>query len=73
MLVVKQQVNKPLLIPDLGGLVFWQTIAVPSSGSQILLSVRPVKGEGELDNWICVTTKCTGDRNACAGACARMC
>lgn len=45
MLTVKQQVNKPPRIPDLRGLVSCQAIEVPSSASQILLSVTPVMGE----------------------------
>ena len=60
MLVVKQQVNKPLLIPDLRGLVFCQTIEVASSGSQILLSVTPVKGASHLrDHKMYRGSKCT--------------
>jgi hypothetical protein len=68
MLVVKQQVNKPLLIPDLRGLVFCQTIEVVSSGSQILLSVTPVKGASHLrDHKMYRGSKCT-----CRGVCKDM-
>jgi hypothetical protein len=45
MLMVKRQVNKPPRILDLRGLVSCQAIEVPSSASQILLSVTSAMGE----------------------------